>query len=313
MTLRDRQNRPVINHNIVVTTTHYYNTPDPDTTTQTVTTAADGRATVSYLNIKLGWYSVQASALDDRGRAATTWAYFWVYDPANSGGWYVQADSVEIKADAAGYRPGDTAHLLIKSPVNGPALLTLERGRVRREMVVQISGAATQVDVPILADDAPTLYARVHIWQRTSATNQGYTWASTPEGRLLVSAPVEMAVSAEAKRLTVDISADKHEYRPGDIAALTLHVTNNNQPVRAEVSLSLVDEGIFALADDTAGNPFDYFYGRRDLGVGTWDSLRPQRYLNAIDQPPIAAPTGTPAPAIPGVCFHNIYSLYEAK
>lgn len=293
LTLHDRHGQPVANHTLAVTTTRYYNAATPTTTRQTVTTGADGTATLTYTHVDLGWYTVEASAVDNRGRTVQTWSYFWVYDPSRSGGWYTQQDTIEVKADAASYQPGDTAHLLIRSPLSGPALLTLERGRVRREMVVQLTGAATQVDVPILADDAPTLYARVHIWQRSVPNEQAY-WVSATEGRLLVSPPLEMAVSPAARRLSVDIRADKSEYRPGETATLSLLVANGGQPARAEVSVALVDEAIFALAEDNAGDPFDFFYGRRDLGVGTWDSLKPVRYLDATDRfTPL--PTGTPA------------------
>lgn len=300
-TARDRQGAPLAGQPLEVTTTRYYSST-PTTATRPLTTGADGTATFSLDNAEQGWYNVEAKTRDNRGRTAQAWGYFWVFDPGLSGGWYVQDEAIEVKADKTAYRPGDTAQLLVRSPVRGMALLTLERGTVRREQVVELTGAATLVQVPLLDSDAPTVYAKVHIWKPYGNADT-QNWTATPEGRLLMSNPLELPVAAEAKRLKVDITADKAEYRPGETATITLNIRNaSGQGQRAEVSLALVDEAIFALAADNVPDPFDYFYGKREHSVGTWDSLRPYRYPNYRDIfAPAPQPTGTPAPAGPPV------------
>ena len=51
------------------------------------------------------------------------------------------------------------------------------------------------------------------------------------------------------------------------------------KPVRAEVSLALVDEAIFALSEDLAPNIFTAFYGPRYQGTTTYDSMSPYREI----------------------------------
>ena len=51
------------------------------------------------------------------------------------------------------------------------------------------------------------------------------------------------------------------------------------EPVAAELSLALVDEAIFALADDRAGSIFDAFYRPRPNDVRTFDAMALQRQL----------------------------------
>lgn len=53
----------------------------------------------------------------------------------------------------------------------------------------------------------------------------------------------------------------------------------NGKPVQAELSLAVVDEAIFALANDPSGDIFDTFYGPRQHSVSTYDSMAPYRII----------------------------------
>jgi len=275
---------------------------------QPVTTNAQGQAQATFTSLPQGWYRLTAEALDDRGRRMEVTRYIWVYD-RSGWWWYPSDDELSITADRDAYAPGDTAQLLIESRVTGVALLTLERGAVYAEQVVPINGPATTVEVPIREDFAPDVFATVHIFQPGEAD---HWYGSIPEGRLLT-AQVELPVSAESHRLSLSVTPDADQYRPGDRAAFTIQVSDaSGDPVEALVSLALVDEAIFALSQDLSADIFETFYGRRPDTVVTYDSLTPRRYFWGFPEDwrggtVTPTPTGTPGvvivqptPTIPG-------------
>ena len=91
--------------------------------------------------------------------------YLWVFDPNASSWYYFNDNELSILADKESYAPGDTAELLIQSKINGLALLTLERDGIYREQIVKIDGPVTSVKVPIDAQLAPNVVARIHIFK----------------------------------------------------------------------------------------------------------------------------------------------------
>ncbi|MFQ5595548.1 MAG: alpha-2-macroglobulin, partial [Anaerolineae bacterium] len=261
-----------------------------------VVTDAGGRATATFTDIPSGWYQLKAAAQDDRGRPVEVRRWVWVFDPAYSSWWYRSDDELTISADKESYAPGETAQLLIQSQVTGLALLTLERGTVHQEQIVPITGPVTLVDVPIRESFAPNIFAQVHIFQPTDDDSRSY-WESTDEGRLLM-AQTELTVPATDRRLEIDITSGAERYRPRDQARFDIRVTDaGGQPVRARLSLALVDEAIFALAEDRSADIFETFYGRRSNDVTTYDSLSPSRYIGGPeDGLAPGAPTPTPSP-----------------
>jgi uncharacterized protein YfaS (alpha-2-macroglobulin family) len=56
-------------------------------------------------------------------------------------------------------------------------------------------------------------------------------------------------------------------------------VDHQGQPVVAEVSLAVVDEAIYALAEDMSKDPFEVFYAARSNIVRTYNSMQPFRWL----------------------------------
>jgi hypothetical protein len=273
---------------------------------QTVNTDGQGKAQAIFSTVPQGWHRIIASSTDGRGRKVESYSYLWVYDTTSDSWWYWNNDDLSITTDKESYAPGETATLLIQSRITGVALVTLERAGVHREMIVPINRPMTTVEALITADLAPNVYAKVHIFKRTAA-NDAHPNA---EGRL-VTAKSELVVPALDKRLKIEIAANAPAYKPGEQATLTLRVTDaGGQPVRARVSLALVDEAIFALQADLSANLFDAFYGRRLSSVQTYDSLvrHPYNYFYGVPSEdggsgPTPTPVATQTP--PGVQTPN--------
>ncbi|MEO8082502.1 MAG: MG2 domain-containing protein [Ardenticatenales bacterium] len=236
--------------------------------TVTATTGADGTAPVRFEGLIEGWYELQATATDAGGHAVTGYGWAWFYDNARP--WYWWGSEIELRLDRATYQPGETAQLLIKSPVTTTALVTIERDAVHTSMIVPVSGATT-VALPISADYAPNAFVTVSLW-RNNADRGGYNRA---EGRLLTSS-IQLVVPAEDKRLRVAVVPDSATHAPGDEGRFTLRVTDAaGRPVKAQLSFALVDKAVLALAKDTSGSLFDAFWTNWAQTVGTFDSLQP--------------------------------------
>jgi uncharacterized protein YfaS (alpha-2-macroglobulin family) len=225
-----------------------------------------------------GYYQLRAAAVDGQGNSVRYVRYVYVFSRQYAN-WHGRGSTLSISADKASYVPGDTARLLIESVLSGPALLTFERGRTRREMLVELTAPVTMVEVPILPEDVPNIHVTVNIWQEADTQVTEDTYWSLPEGRLH-RASVNLSVPADDKRLSVLLMPDKAAYSPREEATFTVRVTDRRgEPVAAEVSLALVDESIFALSEELAGPIFDAFYYSRDNIVRTYDALALTRFL----------------------------------
>ncbi|MFQ5460883.1 MAG: alpha-2-macroglobulin family protein, partial [Anaerolineae bacterium] len=262
---------------------------------ETLTTGDDGQARGT-LNLGAGWYRVTASARDEAGRRLETQTWAWVSDARRP--WYWRED-LQINADRDSYSAGDTATLVIRSPVTTTALVTLERDDVVEEMVVDVAGA-TEVEVPIKAEFAPNIWAKVQLWDPREQSTYGQSAAVAR----LISAQTNLRVSAADRRLDVTITADEAAYEPGDTISYEIRVADaRGAPVEAQLSFALVDKAVLALAADTSGDIFDAFWGSRGNSVATFDSLRPSDWYEYPEEDlnrgapgaPSPSPTGTPA------------------
>lgn len=260
-----------------------------------VATDSAGEAVIELGTLPQGWFRLVATGVDDRGRTVTAQRYLWIYGDAANDWWFASDSQLALSADRASYAPGDTATLLIQSQVQGVALLTLERAGVHEERIVNLDGPVTAVEVPVTAEFAPNIYAKIHLFARTEADAQN----ASAEGKLLI-AQTELTVPAVDQRLQVSISPDAQSYGPGQPATLTVRVTDaNDQPVRARVSLALVDEALFALQPDLSADLFGAFYGRRPASVSTYHSLVREPYYYrwpTTDAPADEAEAPAPTP-----------------
>jgi uncharacterized protein YfaS (alpha-2-macroglobulin family) len=226
-----------------------------------------------------GWYRVEISSQDRWGRTVTVIDWLWVYNPAYETPWtYENPNVVQINADKDRYVSGDTAQLLIRSPIAGPALLAVERGRLRRAQVIQLTTPTTVVPLYLQDDDAPNVYVSVNVYQPVQASRDEI-YESIPDARLLV-ASTNLSVSAEQRKLAVAVTPDRSSYAPRETATVTVQVTGmDGKPAQAELSLAVVDEAIYALSEELAQDPFEAFYSERSNAVRTFDALRPVRYI----------------------------------
>ena len=254
-------------------------TDDYTTVVQSASLSTDGngRASAS-LTPEAGYYQIRLSGRDHRGNEVKVEDWLYVFSDAAL--WQGSASGdLRIAADRDTYAAGDSARLVIESSFSGPALLTFERGTVRREQLVQLTAPLTVVGVPIQPDDAPNIFVTVNAWKEQDTALTPSTPSSLADSRLNT-ASLNLRVPVTDKTLNITITPDRAVYAPREPATFGVRVTNGRgEPVSAEVSLALVDEAIFSLSDELAGPIFEAFYHERENIVRTYDSLALWRYL----------------------------------
>ena len=252
----------------------YFTSAFSDTLIQTIPATSDGqgRATVSFSPPKGGSYRIAATGKDDGGRTVKASAFTWAVGGAVF--WGVNdTNRIDLIADQASYKPGDTAQILVTAPYKGStALLTIERGAVIEHRLLRISGTSELIALPISADYAPNIYVSLVLITPAAPGGVGSLEApATPDLRVGL---INLAVSTEQQDLTISISADKAEVGPRDEVTYSITTSDyTGKGVPAEVSLALVDKAVLSLADDPNPSLRQAFYEKRPLGVFTSQSI----------------------------------------
>ncbi|MEZ4618052.1 MAG: MG2 domain-containing protein [Caldilineaceae bacterium] len=222
-----------------------------------------------------GYYQLQLARYDAKGQNINpVHSALLVYD--ESAPWVAVPDGfLTISAPDRAFVPGESVPLEIFSSFGARALLTVERGSVRRTQTIELTPPRTLLDLPITPEDAPNLFVTINAW--TPARDSGNTMQSQRDYRLRM-ATTEIAVTPVNKQLTVTITADRTTYGPRDQATFAVRVVDERGvPVQAELSFALVDEAIFTLSDALLPSLYETFYAARDHQVATFDGTAPLR------------------------------------
>lgn len=228
-----------------------------------VTTNAQGQATASFKPDAGGTYKAVVSGLDSGGRQINSAGYIWVTS-RNFVSWRQDNNNrIQLVADKKLYKAGDTASILIPSPFDGEAkaLVTVERGGLLKTEVITLDSNSYLYRLPILPEFSPNAFLSVVIVKGTDAKNPAPAFRA---------GLVKINVSNQEQELKVTLTPDKPKAGPRDTVTYKVKTTNYaGSPIKAEVSLGLVDLAVLALAEPNSEKILDTFYGQRGLGVRT--------------------------------------------
>ncbi len=112
---------------------------------------------------EVGSYRLRALSKDEAGHPIETGFNFSVSaeEPRKTDWDYRNEAQFDLVPDKSSYAPGEEAKILVKTPINGAALVTIEQDRVRRAFVTKLEGNAPVVRVPLEATDAPNVFVSV--------------------------------------------------------------------------------------------------------------------------------------------------------
>jgi uncharacterized protein YfaS (alpha-2-macroglobulin family) len=237
-----------------------------DTVARCAVTTAGDPAPCRFTPPLGGSYTVRLSAQDERGRTAVTSFFRW----AAGTGWVPWSDETQFKMDVipdrTRYTAGDTATVLFASPFTGAeAWVTVEREGIIEQRRLMVTSGSTTLRFPVTEAWAPNVYVSIVVARGRSAAPGPLDDPGRPTIRV---GYAELRVTPERKRLAVEVTSARPEYRPGDTARVGLRVrdaTGTGQ--RAEVTLWAVDEGVLALTGYHTPDPIDLIYQPRGIGL----------------------------------------------
>jgi alpha-2-macroglobulin len=252
---------------------------------------------------KPGSYAIELSGKDAKGRESFTRITF--YSTGAEEILWERSDErrLEMVPDRKVYAPGDTARLLVKSPLaKGTYLLSVEREGVIEQKAVDLVGGAPTIEIPITEDHVPIVY--VFLSTSLPRTRPPADGPDTPDfGKPRgYSGLVELPVTTASRSIKVEMTNSQDSYLPGREAAVTIKASVRGTPLAgAEIVLVAADRGVLDLIDYHVPSPVDFFYSRSNFPdrVAHYDSrdllLDPVTWKSA--ELPGGDEKGEPAPA----------------
>ena len=214
-----------------------------------------------------GYYVAKLTVSDKKNVEAVSETGFYV-SGSDSFGW-LQSDSnaFKLNSDKKNYKPGDTAKVFIPSPYkSAKALITIERNGVTFKQIIKIDGSNAVVQIPVESGNIPGIYVSALILPIYNSPDE------VLESTFRVGY-AKLPVVADSNKIAVEIKPDKKDYKPGEKVNVTLKVKDSSgKPVKGEVTLAVVDEGVLSLTGYRLPNLFENFYDEITLCVNTFDA-----------------------------------------
>ncbi|MCG6575841.1 alpha-2-macroglobulin family protein [Pseudomonas sp. AF32] len=174
--------------------------------------------------------------------------------------------TVEIVLDKSEYKAGDEALALITFPEPvTDALLSLERDKVEATALLSKGGDWLKME-----SLSPTQYrARIPV-KDAFAPNMTFSVLYTKGGQYSFQ---NAGIKVVAPQIDVAITTDKATYRPGDTVTVDLGTQFAGKAIPAHLTVSVVDEMVYALQPEVAPTIDQFFYHPRRNNVRTSASL----------------------------------------
>jgi hypothetical protein len=216
--------------------------------TQKVKTDAEGNAKVNFSPAREGYYSVNWTS-PDKGRvpirAATA---VWVTTNATTDLGY-RHGGLEMILDRDTFRVGERAPVMLTAPVpDRYVLFSVEGDDLYSYQLVHLTGTAKLLEVSVEKKHVPNIFLH----------------AAMVSNRQLFADMKQVVVPPVDHFLTVEVKADREQYQPREEGFLDIFTRDRDgKPISAEVALGLVDESVFYIQQDLAGDPRQFYFGNK--------------------------------------------------
>lgn len=191
------------------------------------------------------------------------------------------AGTVDVVLDKSEYQEGDEALALVTFPEPiDDALLSLERDKVEATALLskgadwlsikRLNPTQYQVRIPVTKMFSPNLTFSVLYTKGSDYSFQN------------------AGIKVRVPQIDVAITTDKERYQPGEIVTVDLSTQFVGKPVPAHLTVSVVDEMVYALQPEIAPEIDRFFYHPRRNNVRTSASLSFISYDVALPGTPTA-------------------------
>ncbi|HXU77863.1 MAG TPA: MG2 domain-containing protein [Methylomirabilota bacterium] len=236
----------------------------------------NGVAEITFTPEREGYYRVAWNG-EDRGgetnrpsrpspiHAETT---VWVATGASTDLGY-RHGGVEIIVDKDTFRVGQKAPIMLVAPTSDRhVLFTVEGEELYSYQIVHLDGTVKLIELPIEEKHVPNVFLS----------------ATLVDDRQIFTDVKQVVVPPTKNFLTVDVKPDRPQYLPREDGTFTVTTRDEaGNPVPAEVAFSLVDESVFYIQQDYAGDPRQFYFGtKRQQMVQTQSTMNQKRYARLV-------------------------------
>ena len=241
--------------------------------TQEITiTPADvnaGGLVIPFAPTKPGRHTLTFTGTDSTGVPFRTAIIHHVYGTDEYPWAYESGMKIKLVPEKPNFKPGENARILVLSPIEGTALITLEREGVQTHFIRELRADNPVIEFPLTDANAPNVFASVLV---IKGARDNKREVKEPILRL---GYCELKVDNVKERLAVELVVPGDYHRPGEQVTVSGLITNHNgKPVaNTEVTLYAEDEGTLAVMGYRTPNPLAYFYAPRQLRTTAGTSL----------------------------------------
>lgn len=207
-----------------------------------------------------GSYRVTVRYHDKRGNEAQNYFYVWVKPNGKSTtGDTIYSPNIYFSPNKETYRVGETAKVEIILPRSEGQLLWSLNTSVFNQMNIEtIKGDRYELSIPITEALTPGFYIAGTLYHDDTFV----------EG--------SQFIAVDGKKLQVAVESNKSQAKPGENITLKIKTSDqDNKPVRAEASLSVIDKAIFSLKADQSADLYSSFYKKPEDVLKKRTSLEP--------------------------------------
>lgn len=202
-----------------------------------------------------GEYRITALVRDTQDRLHETG--YWLYAQGSDAVlWEESPDySLELRAEQARWKVGETARFLVKNPFPGArALVTVERYGVLEQRVEILEGSTPVIAIPVKPEFVPGAYVSVVVMSpRVEQPLKDGVDLGKPTFRM---GYATLGVDEPYRQIEVGVAPARAQYRPRETVELQLRARPRNdsgEPI--EFAVAVLDEAVFDLIQTGA----DYF------------------------------------------------------
>ncbi len=241
--------------------------------TRTLKTDAEGKVDLVFTPEREGYYKVTwltEDAFPNRPpQPIRTEMTLWVANNATAELGY-RHGGVEIIVDRDTFRSGQKAPVMLVANSNDRyVLFTVEADELISHQVVHLTGTVKLVELQLSDAHVPNVFLS----------------AAMVADKQVHMDTKQVIVPPTKHFLTVDVKPDRTQYQPREEGTLLVTARDHEgKPVAAEVAVGLVDESVYYIQSDYAGDPRKFYFGtKRQQRTQTQSTFNQKSYAKLVE------------------------------
>lgn len=218
---------------------------------------SNGLSSLDFSVDEPGYIVVEVSGKDQKGNMVTSEKAIWIGEEGAS--YSVSGGFIKLVLDKSYYGTSDNAKLLVVSPIADiPMLLTIEGTKIYSSKIIRLNENSSLINVPIKNEYLPNAFITVDfIYENRHYSNT-----------------IKLDIPPLEKFLDIEINPEQEIFSPDSKGEVKILVKDSTgKPVKnSEISVSVVDEAIYAISEELSVDIRKFFYHFRRNNVMTWTS-----------------------------------------